>query len=80
MWLPSSEGDDMAESDGIIKKEEIGIALIEEARAELRRPRPSCSESHARDRVQIGRDIRSDEVTRLWRAVLARVVEAQVRS
>lgn len=58
----------------------IGLALIEEARAELRRRRPSCSEQHARDRVQIGRDIKSDEVTRLWRAVLARVVAAQVTS
>lgn len=59
---------------------EIGIAVIEEACAELRRKRPSCTERHARERIQIGRDIRSDEVVRLWRCVLARVVEAQVRS
>ena len=71
----------MSDSQGTVnEKATIGIAIIEEARAELRRRRPSCTESHARERIQIGRDVKSDDVVRLWRCVLARIVEAQVRS
>lgn len=71
----------MAESSGTVKQNAtVGIAIIDEALAELRRKRPSCTEKHARERIQIGRDVQSDEVVRLWRCVLARIVEARAWS
>ena len=57
-----------------------GAELVVEAREQLGRSRPSCTEAHARGRIQIGRDVCNDDVVRLWRAVLARIVLAMVHS